>query len=553
MAENEAPNLPDAQQVSTLIDDLEQRFAQLKTWKQKSDQQAQDLREQAKTLRDEREQLGQALQELEQHRTDLKEREQIVLAQAEKAQAELADARAEREQVETENQKLNERLQAQQLEIEQAREQNGQLAEQIEQRSQELVAQQATLTERQERFNAQNAELAAKRDEFDARQSQLDTQRSALDETRKQLVQEQHTQAEKQAALEEEHAVLRARQDRLAAREAEADSLRKELDALREQTANAPSPSADVDHSAITEQLEADGRKLEQQQRQVQQKEKEAITALEQAQQLQNEQQEKAQKLASHAKALEAKQQELQQLTQEQEARTQALEARRQEINEETARLEHVRKQPQDDPEHLERLANLDVRELKLRQEIENYQQKYEGFKQQKKMLVEVKNYLANTEEQLVKRWATQKGAWLAVGLISCLMVLSQGSYLLGYWVVKPLWRATIEFEVATDPQAAEQNRQIWLGEHKKNLLDEAVLTGTLEHLRGRGISAYPDTPAVRTAFHKQLLITESGDNRVLVEYVHRDRDMAELVLHSLGDAYIGQQMINARATSTLR
>ncbi|MEM6757277.1 MAG: hypothetical protein AAF586_08930, partial [Planctomycetota bacterium] len=174
----------------------------------------------------------------------------------------------------------------------------------------------------------------------------------------------------------------------------------------------------------------------------------------------------------------------------------------------------------------------------------------YQGLEKERQMLIEVKKFLESSEEEMARRWATGKAAGNIATLFLALAAIVAVSWFASIEVAKPVWSASIGFEVNADDTAEGD----WAQAQRDTLLSDAVLTDTVHRLRREGITEHGGADALRARLEQDMAVTGQAP-ALNVELTTLDPEAAPPLLDALGRAFLGYQMgvdrANGRADST--
>ncbi|MEM9251302.1 MAG: hypothetical protein AAGB29_03035, partial [Planctomycetota bacterium] len=167
----------------------------------------------------------------------------------------------------------------------------------------------------------------------------------------------------------------------------------------------------------------------------------------------------------------------------------------------------------------------------------------YQGLEKERQMLIEVKKFLESSEAEMARRWSTGKAAGNVATLFLALAAIVTVSWFASIEVAKPVWSATIGFEI--DADAAPGGN--WAQTQRQTLLTEAVLTDTVHRLRREGITEHGGADALRARLEQDMTVTGQPP-ALTVELATTDRTAAPQLLDALGRAFLGHQMSLDRA-----
>ena len=288
---------------------------------------------------------------------------------------------------------------------------------------------------------------------------------------------------------------------------------------------------------------------------------------------------------------LEAREQELA------EARTK-LDARESEIAKLRVRVEELLKRggragsalPGDAPDHAERALQLDElaaqvtadrnrvlerkaqlktadalihsRREKIREYIRDFRQRNgrargstgEGLdlgrvaqlEQERATLVEVKRFLQNSEADMVKKWALQKGVSMAATLVIAVAAAVAVSWTAANVLAKPLYQSTLTMQVRAAPDEEVLPPGVWLGGYGRDLLSEPVLQEVRNQLDQRDLRLAGTVEGLRSRLAGNLAVSGNRD-ALQVTFTDPDPTLVTPVLDAVGRGLLIHHMASDR------
>jgi len=172
--------------------------------------------------------------------------------------------------------------------------------------------------------------------------------------------------------------------------------------------------------------------------------------------------------------------------------------------------------------------------------------QQYEGLLQQRQTLIQVKQFLAASEERMVRQWASAHAASLVVGAVIGLALLGLFSYVLGQALTSPLWQASAQI-AAPSAAAAQEGRQQWLLKQQDTLLSAPVLAEALNQLNLRGLRPFPSPTELRDHLQTRLTSSTPDGEKLLLTFKDADREGVVAMLECVSRAFVGYQLAEDR------
>ncbi|MEX0774415.1 MAG: hypothetical protein WD042_01750 [Phycisphaeraceae bacterium] len=554
----------DQNALATRRSELEQQSQELHRQRTGLDADRQTLKEQRTTLDELRRQAEQqqAANELEQHRLgdqqqsiddawSALEGQKLAIAereiQLESQRTELAGARAEARTV----QAVEKERQALAVEKARVREEQQDLAQQRQELDvcrRELDAQAAAATQQVSALKQQQTGLDTQAKELEALQAQLDRDKQATGAAQAAVTEERTALAQREAWLETRRGELEQERRRLAEQKLALTAKAQELDQRQQQltqqadtaAAQAQDKAAAQAQAAASDELLAELAKRE-----------EALARREAG--LEKKQAEYQTTVKRAAEQMAAEREFLRQKEAAGDQRHKQMEERLKSIN--PRLIERMKLADDALRKRRGKLARyrkvLRERGSMLRQSearVDSYMHQYEGLLQQRQMLLDVKQFLANSEAEMVRRWATQRAAGIVVGGLFCLLFLAIASYLAGQQIAQPVWQASTVIAGAA-PQATAQapaDGDVWLASRRSVLLSDPVLKEAMNQLDQRGLRPYDDIAQFRLAMDQSLQLSALDQAQLRLDLQGKDREQIVTLLESLGRGYVGHELMQA-------
>ena len=120
-------------------------------------------------------------------------------------------------------------------------------------------------------------------------------------------------------------------------------------------------------------------------------------------------------------------------------------------------------------------------------EKIASLHQQYAGLLQQRQTVLEVKQFMAQSEERMVHKWATHGSVAMSSGLFIALTLIAIFSYAVGQQAIEPIWQAREVLEIkATDDQP--NAGPAFVSNERKLMLDDPMLRESVSLMAQRGV-----------------------------------------------------------------
>lgn len=538
MSSNESPQLPkapDPQRVVGLLGELEDRLSQLKNWQRESGEHFEQIQQQAQELdhrRNNLEQRSEKLHRLQEQVTD--------------ARSQLGQQSTDLEQQQNDLVSRRQKIAFQQEALEEQSRRLQTESEQFEQLKRTLTEQQKQIESSRERLDTEQAKLAEQREQFAGRQKDLEQTRHSLANLEQELTDRENELAgraqeldAKLGRIEHEHQEQTRQQEQFQQQAARHAEQQEQIEQARQELARQvttggeemPEPSEDL------AQLQEREEQLDRLREQLEQREATLET-----------------KLANYRQKLE--QSKLLLLAEREHLRQKEKAIDKRAASGQTGGEETGKEQGRNDARRtkLHKYKTLLKQRSKTLRDADRRSRSSKlavsGLKQQRQMLVEVKNFLESSEAEMVRRWATNKASALVVGTILCLSLLALISYFVGQNAIQPVHRAAMTMVIKTSNDRPLRPVK-FVARHRSLLMADAVLNETISQLAQRGTRPFNQAKQLLTHLSLNLKVSSPGSGRLELSYLDTDGQLAQAMLESLGRAYLSYQASQNRIEGT--
>ena len=519
MSSNETPQLPkapDPQRVVGLLDELEERLSQLKNWQRESGEHFEQIQQQAQELDHRRSNLEQRSEKLDRLQEQVTDTRRQLGQQSTDLEQQQNDLESRRQKIAFQQEALEE--QSSRLQTE---------SEQFEQLKRTLTEQQKQIESSRERLDTEQAKLAEQREQFAGRQKDLEQTRHSLANLEQELTDRENELAGRTQELD-------AKLGRIEHEHQEQTRQQEQIEQARQVTTGAeemPEPSEDL------AQLQAREEQLDRLREQLEQREATLET-----------------KLANYRQKLE--QSKLLLLAEREHLRQKEKAIDKRAASGQTGGEETGKEQGRNDARRtkLHKYKTLLKQRSKTLRDADRRSRSSKlavsGLKQQRQMLVEVKNFLESSEAEMVRRWATNKASALVVGIILCLSLLALISYFVGQNAIQPVHRAAMTMVIKTSNDRPLRPVK-FVAHHRSLLMADAVLNETISQLAQRGTRPFDQAKQLLAHLSLNLKVSSPGSGRLELSYLDTDGQLAQAMLESLGRAYLSYQASQNRIEGT--
>lgn len=509
---------PDTSQAMALLEDVEQRLAELRVWQQQQFDHVEDVRRRA-------EELNELEVELLQKAREVEEREQAFADRQDSLDRQEADVQARLLNVQQERADLDAKLSV----MAEDRTALDTTMRQLDDDRQALAAMRASV-------DGDTKRLAAERKAFEASRRELSEAEAALEAQRTRLEHERTTLEEKLITLERDRSALERSRRQLAeehaAFEIEKANLASQWSALETGRQAATAQTGDVDRQM--DGIRAEMARLKERRRAV-------IHHVHRLKRARAAQRHKAEHLAEYEQQLSVKRQELS------EKRSQfqkLLDAGREQLVAQHQRLRDSRDRIAARIEKLRR----DRRALKhalLRARANQAstptapvpEPQTEMLARQRRLLQDVHHALAASEQEMIRKWATRRAITVVAMVATALISMAAISHAASHRLVPQTWRIATVIADATGAESGMDAAQL-----RTTLLSDALLTETLAQMNQRGDYLHESIEPLRAELAPTLAVQIQDDGRFVVQATAVDQDRISKLLDGLGRAYVSWQ-----------
>lgn len=179
-------------------------------------------------------------------------------------------------------------------------------------------------------------------------------------------------------------------------------------------------------------------------------------------------------------------------------------------------------------------------------EKIASLHQQYAGLLQQRQTVLEVKQFLAQSEERMVHKWATHGSVAMSAGLFIALALAAIFSHAIGQQAIEPVWQARGVLDIkAVDDQP--NTGEAFVNAERKLLLDDPMLRETVSLMAQRGVRGLSEPELLKAVLQRDLTLGSPAPGKLEMVLRSKDKDQMLGVLEAMGRARISYQMMQDR------